>query len=111
MDNNKRLTPEEMLHRYEISTRYGGAVYLDAAINAMKLYAAQEGAAERVTIDELSRQINEFKDEMFEQSRLIIEKDALLKEANGIITQYRVLFAGLDHINERVLAYIKICQK
>lgn len=82
MDNNKRMTPEEMLKFYCKNTyKKVGNLSQICIINAVENYAAQEGAAEQITIDELSRQINEFRQE-------VAEKDALLKEANRILADY-----------------------
>lgn len=72
MDNSKKLTPEE------IATIYAPVHSTEnmALCIHIEKYAAQEGAAERITIDELSRQVNEYREE-------IADKDAIIAMLQG----------------------------
>ena len=76
MDNNKRLTPEEMTHTG--GRWFSGMQDRHKCVKLMKQYAAQEGAAERITIDELSRQVNELREENERQRSMILEKSKAL---------------------------------
>ncbi len=76
MDNNKKLTPEEILrNNYPFSTRHGISYTEFNALQAMKQYAAQE--------------VSEAKEnETWAHDQLQHKKDALLKEAIMIIRCY-----------------------
>jgi hypothetical protein len=84
--SNKKLTPEEIIRRksFEVD-QVESAVYITDAINAMKQYAAQEIADKDAEIGRLKADYSEYTvrsiNDQAKLKHVILEKDALLKEA------------------------------
>jgi predicted nuclease with TOPRIM domain len=90
MDNNKRLTPEEIvrkLYNAEFSN-LKQAIELDGVhgiYEAMKQYAAQEVAEKDDVITEQEYIITQLSDRNTELHDCLSEKDAMLKEARLLL--------------------------